>query len=56
MTMDNKGKSQQIRDVFYGTGSAEMGNNYPMAKNFPVWKELPMVQNIKTMPEQTHRE
>lgn len=56
MTMDNKGKSQRIRDVFYGTRSAEMGNNYPMAKNFPVWKELLMVQNIKTMPEQTHRE
>lgn len=54
--MDNKGKSQQISDVFYGTKSAEVGKSYPMAKNFPVWKELSMGQSIKTMLEQTHRE
>lgn len=47
-TMDNKGKSQQIHDVFYRTRSAEMGNNYPMATTFPVWKELSMGQSIKT--------
>lgn len=56
MTMDNKGKSQQIHDAFYRIRSAGMGNNYPMAKTFPGWKELSMGQSTKAMLEQTHRE
>lgn len=53
---DNKGTSQQIHDVFYGIRSAGMGNNYPMVKTFPVWKELSMGQSTKPMLEQTPRE